>query len=953
MKIHGSPVPLCRQTINHSQSVQAFRIAVRRPITLPPRSETLVTCRPVGTRLDSLGMIEASPLPKPGVLVGRALIDPQQPTLQVPFANVSSRHIRVRRGTVVGTCVAVDLSPYQPSTDASVPTPTESLPEHLRDLAERSTSELPDPYKQQLESLLGEYADIFSAGDHDLGCTDMTMHRIHTGDHQPVKTPFRRLPPAKRMEADKIVRDMASQGLIEDSQSPWSSALVLVQKKDGTLRCCVDYRALNAATTKDSYPLPRIDDSLDALSGAQWFSTLDLKSGYHQVPVAPEDRPKTAFSSGSGLKQFRVLPFGLCNAPATFERLMETVLSGLHWVSLLVYLDDVIVFGDSVEGHLKNLREVFERFRAAKLKLHPKKCQLFRREVNFLGHIVARDGVRTDPAKVSAVVDWPVPTTRKQLQSFLGLCSYYRRFVKGFATLAAPLHALTKPRCRFEWNSDCDESFQRLKQALTTSPVLAYPDLSQKFILDTDASGHGIGAVLSQKVGETEQAIAHYSRTLTSAERNYCATRRELLAIVDAVRHFHHFLYGSNFVIRSDHASLQWLRHLRDPEGQLARWLARLGQYDFLVVHRPGPQHANADSLSRRPCPPECSHCSRRESPVSHCRAAVTRAQSRNQAGTSSGPSDSQLVLTDRNDSTLSRERPPVTDNEDHPQGTPADKSSGDSHENHPQGTPTEQLALSVAEAQEKDPDMAALLPFLRSGGQRPSWEQLSTASPASKQYWLQWEMLRLSEGTLQRRWTSIDGKSDAWLTVAPRNFRRAILSECHGSLTCGHFGVKKTLQRLRQRFYWLGMRRDVEEWYRTCDVCSAKKGPHTRPRGLLQLYNVGAPLERVAVDIAGPLPMTTSGNKYIVVAMYYFTKWPEAYPVPSQDAVTVAKVLVNNFFSRMGVPNELHSDQGRNFESRVFKECCDLLGVRKTRATPLHPESDGMVERFNRTLGQ
>lgn len=442
--------------------------------------------------------------------------------------------------------------------------------------------------------------------------------------------------------------------------------------------------------------------------------------------------------------------------------------------------------------------------------------------------------------------------------------------------------------------------------------------------------------MLSQKVGETEHAIAYYSRTLSSAERNYCATRRELLAIVDAVRHFHHFLYGSNFVIRSDHAALQWLRHLRDPEGQLARWLARLGQYDFSVVHRPGQKHANADGLSRRPCPSECSHCSRREAPASHCRAAVTRAQSRNQAGASPVLPVSQMVPADKNHRTLSRERPSVTDNDDHPQGTPA-----------------AQLALSVPEAQEKDPDIAALLPFLRAGDQRPNWKLLSAASPTTKQYWLQWEMLRLSEGTLQRRWTSVDGKTDSWLTVAPRTLRHTILSECHGSSTCGHFGVKKTLQRLRQRFYWLGMRRDVEEWCRTCDICSAKKGPPSRLRGHLQLYNVGAPLERVAVDIAGPLPMTTSGNKYIVVAMDYFTKWPEAYPVPSQDAVTVASVLVNNFFSRFGVPNELHSDQGRNFESRVFKECCDLLGVRKTRTTALHPESDGMVERFNRTLGQ
>ena len=934
MTLGGTEIPLYQQ--ERASSARAFRLTVRRAVTLPPRSETLVTCRPVGTRFGSLGMIEASPVSKLGAMVGRTLVNIEQPVLRVPMANLSTRPIRVRKGTVVGTCEPVDISTGSSTSDDSARSTVDSIPEHLRDLASRSSADLPDPYKEQLEKLLCKNSDVFSTGDHDLGCTDKAVHHIHTGEHQPVKTPFRRMPPAKRSEANEMVQDMAEQGIIEESQSPWSSALVLVRKKDGTLRCCVDYRALNSATTKDSYPLPRIDDTLDALSGAQWFSTLDLKSGYHQVPVAPEDRPKTAFSSGSGLWQFRILPFGLCNAPATFERLMETVLSGLHWKALLVYLDDVIVFGNSFEDHLRHLSEVFERFREAKLKLHPKKCHLFRREVSFLGHIVSRDGVKTDPNKISAVKEWPVPTSKKQLQSFLGLCSYYRRFVRGFAAIAAPLHALTKPGCAFHWDNDCNEAFLCLKEALTTSPVLAYPDLSKQFVLDTDASSYGIGAVLSQKDGETEHVIAYFSRTLSPAERNYCATRRELLAIVDAVRHFHHYVYGANFLIRTDHAALQWLRNLRDPEGQLARWLARLGQYDFSVMHRSGQKHNNADSLSRRPCPSGCRHCSQRESPAGHCRMAVTRAQARAQAR--------PAVETPEG-----RRDTPIQDSE--PSIPPREESRTAAGSARP--PQTERLALSVTEAQEADPDLSVLLPLIQAGGQRPDWEHMSAASAEAKQYWLQWDLLRLSEGTLQRRWTSVDGKSESWLTVVPRSLRHSILSECHGSSACGHFGVKKTLQRLRQRFYWLGMRRDVEEWCRTCDVCAAKKGPPTRTRAPLQIYNVGAPMERIAIDIAGPLPVTSAGNKYILVAMDYFTKWPEAYPIPSQDAVTVANVLVTSFFSRFGVPNELHSDQGRNFESRVFKECCRIMGIRKTRTTPLHPESDGMVERFNRTLGQ
>ena len=261
--------------------------------------------------------------------------------------------------------------------------------------------------------------------------------------------------------------------------------------------------------------------------------------------------------------------------------------------------------------------------RNAGLKLSPRKCHLFSREVNFLGHAVSPNGVRTDPAKTEAIDSWPVPRNKKELRSFLGLCTYYRKFVKDFATKAAPLHWLTKDDAEYVWDDRCASAFKLLKTALTRSPVLAYPDPNVEFILDTDASSCGIGAVLSQTYDGVERVVAYYSRSLSSSERNYCTTRRELLAIVDAIRHFHHFLYGTDFFIRTDHAALKWLRSLKDPEGQLARWLTRMEQYQFTVQHRPGTKHINADCLSRPPCQTNCKHCNRKEVlSSSHCRAA-------------------------------------------------------------------------------------------------------------------------------------------------------------------------------------------------------------------------------------------------------------------------------------------------------------------------------------------
>ncbi|PIK55614.1 Retrovirus-related Pol polyprotein from transposon [Apostichopus japonicus] len=395
---------------------------------------------------------------------------------------------------------------------------------------------------------------------------------------------------------------MLKRGVIEPSSSPWASPVVLVKKKDGSTRFCVDYRRLNDITTKDSYPIPRIDDSLDSLNGSTWFTTLDLASGYWQVEMDESDREKTAFITHSGLYQFCVMPFGLCNAPATFERLMEKILSGLQWQTCLVYLDDVIIFGKNFEEHIAAIDDVFTRFKLAGLKLSPKKCFLFKQKVEFLGHVVSKDGVSTDPSKVAVVKNWPRPNCVRDVRGFVGLCSYYRKFVKNFTLIARPLHRLTEKGKRFLWNEECEEAFNALKVALTSTPILAFPTPSDKYILDTDASNESLGSVLSQIQGGEERVIAYFSKSFSKAERRYCVTRKELYAIVASIKHFHHYLYGAEFLVRTDHGALRWLLNFKQPEGQIARWLEMLGTYNYEIQHRPGSKHGNADALSRRPC---------------------------------------------------------------------------------------------------------------------------------------------------------------------------------------------------------------------------------------------------------------------------------------------------------------------------------------------------------------
>ncbi len=778
------------------------------------------------------------------------------------------------------------------------------LPCHLRDLFKRSTTDLTNEESKQLHSLLLEFADIFSEGPHDLGRTDLVKHQINTGGATPIRQPPRRLPFAKREEAVKSVNEMYEQGIIEPAAGPWCSPVVLVKKKDGGMRFCIDYRKLNDVTHKDSYPLPRIDDSVEALAGARWFSALDLKSGYWQVEMDETDKEKTAFSIGSGLWQFTVMPFGLSNAPATFERLMEQVLAGLPLTTALVYLDDVLVAGRSFSEHLTHLHAVLQRFREASLKLNPKKCFLFQLQVKYLGHVVSQQGISTDPDKVQAIKTWATPTSAKEVRSFVGLCSYYRRFIATFSDRSQPLVRCAE-ESPFTWTPEADAAFQDLKRALTEAPVLGYPTMDDQFVVDTDASLTGVGAVLSQLQDGHEKVISYYSSSLSKAERNYCTTRRELLAIIKAVRRFHPYLYGRSFLLRTDHAALRWLLNFRCSEGQTARWLEELQQYDFKVEHRPGARHVNADALSRRPCMDSgCKYCAKLE---------TKEKLQRQDHGGCECVSYHTTADTTGVVKTWSQEE--------------------------------------LRQAQKGDTDIQPVVRWKEEGEARPPWQVVAPYSETTKAYWSQWESLLLESGVLYRLWETPAGERSIKQLVVPKEIRMELLQHLHSSPTAGHLGVNKTLGRVRERFYWVQCSKDVRTFCRNCDLCSSRRGPKSKPRAPLEKYNVGAPMERLAIDVLGPLPTSEAGNKYLLIAADYFTKWVEAYPLPCQEAVVVAEALVNNFVCRFGVPLIIHSDQGRNFESQVFTEMCRLLGVNKTRTTPLHPQSDGMVERFNRTI--
>ena len=817
-------------------------------------------------------------------------------------------------------------------------------------LYELKVSELPLPEceKRRVVDLVRRNLDAFATSPTDVGRTHLVMHKIDIGNNLPFKERVRPVPHSWREFMDQELDKLLAIGAISEANPgdcPFASRCVVVRKKDGTFRLCVDYRRLNAITVKDSYPLPRIDEILSSLGKARVFASLDLLMGYHEVEVDPRDRAKTAFVTHRGLFVFNVMPFGLTNAPATFQRLMNNLFQSRLGIDILVYLDDILCYAETLEQLYKSLEYALQTVISAGLKCKAKKCKLFSNKIEYLGHIVANGAYSADPEKIAKILQWPVPKTGGEIASFLGLCGYYRELIPKFAEIADPLYREVHS-LELVWSDDLNSAFEQLKRAMTSDKIVRIADPQLPFILQTDASSVAIGAVLLQFYADAnrELPVAFYSRALSQTERRYSTYEKELLAVVKATEHFRVYLLGRSYTLRTDHSPIRGLSRSKLEIMRVERWAMRLSEFDFQVEIVKGRDNVVADALSRiqwlegsTTSGVDSVGVGKEQTPEEGGRVAGSSKKTVRVTQPESVDEDLELCVeySDSDDPLISSEELVYVELEN----VTDDSTPG-------LVAPTLE---SIREAQASDPDFVVVVSWVKKG-ELPSEQVQEGLTEFPRACVHSFFQLHVVENVLVIH--DDDGSPNQRILV-PKSMVTLIIRYFHEGPLSAHDAFQRTYAKIAQQYFWLYMKRDISLYVAACDVCIKFRRLAREPRGSLHPIHVGFRNEIVALDCVGggnSLPTTARGNRYFLTMIDLFTKYCVVIPMIDHCAASVVDAFHSHWVLVFGSPYRVHTDQGLEFEGE-FSTFCEVWRIARSRTTAYHPQGNGACERVNQTI--
>lgn len=763
--------------------------------------------------------------------------------------------------------------------------------------------------KKALTKIIGENSEVLYLDSDKLSFTHKIKHKIRTVDNIPIHTKSYRYPKIFEDEVQVQVKKMLEDGIIRESISPYTSPVWVVPKKTDAsgkkkFRLVIDYRKLNEKTINDKYPIPEITDILDKLGRTNYFSTIDLVSGFHQIQLAEEDIEKTAFSVNSGKYEFTRMPFGLKNAPATFQRVMDCVLRDYLGKFCLVYMDDIIVFSPSLQEHTIHLRKVFNQLKEAHLKIQLDKCEFFKKEVQFLGHTVSEDGVRPNFDKIEIIKKWPIPKNEKQVRQFLGILGYYRRFIKDFAKLVKPLTKLLRKDSLFEITKEIVTCFEKCKQVLTADPVLIYPDFTKEFILTTDASDFAIGAVLSQGIIGKDRPIAFASRTLNKTEENYSATEKEFLAIVWAVKHFRPYLYGRKFKLYTDHQPLTY--SLTNTNNRIVRGKLALEEFDYEIIYKPGKQNTVADALSRIK--------------MTEINSNESKSQEESDDGAtihSADTSDDHFIhCTEKPINTFRNQIilkiSPIETNI------------------HEEIFPKYHRHIICRQRYTEEEVVHIFRDLLHPRGLNCIKAPITLIQLLQETYRKHFSRNKIFKILI----------SEILLEdVLSEERQDAIIRETH---TIAHRGQKENKLQILQKYFFPTIDKKLQIFVNSCDICKKSKYDRSPPKLIRKSTFGNSPFDRVHVDI-----FFMKATKWLTI-VDSFSKFANTVPLQTRTIGDLKKAITEHI-RQFGRPNTIICDQEPAFKSIDFIGFLNNLGIEVHYAS--NSNSNGIVERFHSTL--
>lgn len=873
-----------------------------------------------------------------------------------------------------------------------------------------------EDFPNQMKDICHGFPDVFHLEGDDLTLIENVEHEIDLiPGAAPIFVKQYRIPEGDKPELNRQLDELEAEGVIVPSDSPWNFPLLLIPKKADSQgnkqsRLVVDFKRLNDVTIPQQFPIPLIEDILDTMGHSKVFTTLDVRSAYHQINVRPSDTDYLAFQTNYRRMKYVRMPFGLANAPRTWQRVINTILKDVLGKNVSVYLDDIIIHTETIEHNVTLIQAVLERLRGRNVKLKPDKCLFFRSEVIYLGHILCAEGLRANPAKTEAIDKFPTPISVTTVQRFLGAANYYRRYVPNYSSIARPLHRLCCKDVPFEWTEACQKAFEELKHRLITAPVLIHPDFGLQFIVTVDASNHGLGAILSQitEPDGVDRPIQYISRSLNKAESNYSTIEKELLSIVWAVSAFHHYLFSSSmeFLVVSDHRPLMFLMNLKNTSSRLYRWKLTLMEYQFRVVHRKGTLNKVADALSRVNSPDARVLLCTMEEPRTLVELLALHREKKRLISHKITPQRILTVLTrsktskahedqiDEDIRQLELTSPNVNSEPERPSSIPKhifEENGLSTQEEVGQHIFTILHSTKCSLKTKIERKIGELTVPENLGPYEPhdvndfhtvfilpsiilSAEQMSSAARLAD------IILKASSKKLTERITVnldvMDPRSYFNLKqLFSEKFRgqeievtfylcrkieiktvediQEVLQQYHRSLLGGHAGLARTQNRINRFYWWPGMNKDIKDYIRACAVCEKSK-IHRHTKAPMQVTSVASrPFEKIFIDLVGPInPPSNSGNHYIFTCNCDLTKFGIAVPIPDATAITTARTFLNEIILKFNLPDEVVSDNGTNYTSEIFTQLNKLLNTKHIKTSPYNPKAN-QVERFHRSLGQ